>query len=210
MGGRPGEGGGGGKRVKAKSADVHRCAQTWNAKKTHPRGTFHRWEGLLEPGERIPAQWDEGKPGTGVNYGRTFTTHTRSVDTNDCILILPYVSPPRTGERTKKLGAILRRDIDGSIAVMRYSRRYNPYCEKHGEGDGFFLCLSHSFSLSPSLFSIGLRSPNRAPLIRKWTRLFLQHILHSPPTFTDCVTKWVWDVVKKCKTKQRHPRLRQI
>lgn len=209
MGGRPGEGGGGRKRVKPKSADVHRCAQTWNAKKTHPRGTFHRWEGLLEPGERIPAEWDEGKPGTGVNYGRTFTTHTfcwyKRLHSYSTVCF-----SASNRRENKKLGAILRRDIDGSIAVMRYSRRYNPYCEKHREGDGFFLCLSHSFSLSPSLFSIGLRSPNRAPLIRKWTRPFLQHILHSPPTFTDCVTKWVWEVVKKCKTKQCHPRLRQI
>lgn len=40
---------------------------------------------------------------------------------------------------------------------------------------------------------------NRAPLIRKWTGPFLQHISHSPSSFTDCATKWFWDFVRSEK-----------
>lgn len=79
--------------------------------------------------------------------------------------------------------------IDASIAVMRY---YNPYCEKQGVMDFFFFFFtSHFFLLASQL--------NRAPLIRKWTGLFLQHISHSPSSFTDCATKWFRDFMRSEK-----------
>lgn len=156
--GRGGRSGGRGER--ASQTEKCRCAQMWTARKTHPPARDIPQVRRLIGTRRAHPDGVRGPPRSMKEH----LPHVPLIQTTAFCFCCVFVDG-ETGERRKK-----KRGIDGSIVVMRYSRRYNPYCEKHREGDGFFffyLSLTHSPSLSHPLFFYWLAQPNRAPLIRK-------------------------------------------
>lgn len=94
-------------------------------------------------GEPAEANRADVRPGerTAANCARSVAT--RSAD--DCLPLRLRLCLPANGRKERET---LERRSNGSIAVMRYSRHYNPYCEKHREGDGFFFHLPLSTALS--------------------------------------------------------------